>query len=274
MFPTVELREMGYNIMPIIGWIIALVLVVIRYKEYNIGYCAQLLQKALPNKKIETPLKLFGAGISLLLFFGSVMVFNGWFGALLKTGANYFGCLFFFPIVLLVLCCIFWINPIKRFDFIAPAMPFSLIFIRLGCLCMGCCNGIEWKYGIYNYFSERPEVPTPLLESILALCLFIFLLVWRKKAKPGTLFPIYMFSYSFGRFFIEFFSAVRVKYFNFFNKYQFLCLIGMVIGSVLLFLMAEYGERISKYFDENPYGFIKALIVKIKKPKNQKVKTK
>ncbi len=270
MLPTAELRQVCYGGVPIIGWIIALVLVLIQYKKCNIGYCAQLLQKALPNKKIETPLKMFGAGISLLLIWGSVMVFNGWLGSLLKTGANYYGCMFFYPIVLFVLCCIFWINPIKRFDFIAPALPFSLIFIRLGCLCMGCCNGIEWKYGMYNYVTERPEVPTCLLEVILGLGILIFFFVRRKKAKPGTLFPMYMLLYSFGRFFIEFFSTVRVKYFNFFNRYQFICLIGMVIGSVLLLLMAEYGDRISTYFDENPYGFIKALIEKIKKTEKSK----
>lgn len=270
MLPTTELREMGYNIIPIIGWIISLILVLTQYKKCNIGYCAQLIQKALPNKKTETPLKLFGAGISLLLFCGSVMFFNGWFGDIVKTGANYFGCLIFFPIVLFVICCIFWIDPIKRFDFIVPAMPFSLIFIRLGCLCLGCCNGIEWKYGIYNYFTERPEVPTPLLESILALGVFIFLLIWRKKAKPGTMFPMYVFLYSFGRFFIEFTSAVRIKYFLFFNKYQILCLIGVLIGAGLLTVVPKYSEKISTYFDENPYGFIKALSKKTKKT----VKTK
>ncbi len=274
MLPSAEMRQMFYDTMPIVGWLFVLILFFSQHKKFTVGYGVQSLQNRIRNKKLHTLIKIIEMFLTLLVLPLSTLFFNNWFGELMKTGANYYGFLFFCPIALFVFCCIVWANPIKRFDFLTVLMPFEFIFIRLGCLFQGCCNGVGWEYGIYNYFSERPEVPTPLLESILALGLFIFLLIWRKKAKPGTLYPMYLLLYSFFRFFIEFFSTVRVKYFNFFNKYQFLCLAGMLVGSVLLLLMTEYGEKISTYFDENPYGFIKALIVKIKKPKNQKIKTK
>lgn len=279
MIHSEAMRITLYSIMPVIGWIVALIFNLMQYKRKKemLSYCIQSLQKHFSRKANKKTGGLFIIleiiVISFVLPF-SALPLNSWFGNLLDTGANYFGTLFFLPIILFVYCCIIWVDPIKQFDLITPALPLALFFIRLGCFFFGCCNGFEWEYGLYSYKNERFEIPLQLIEGCIALGIFVFLLYWRKKAKPGTMFPTYLTLYSLLRFFIEFLSGSQRTILIFFNKYQVLCFIGVVLGLIQYMLMLKYGERISKYFDENPYGFIKALFTKNKAPKKQKSKTK
>ncbi len=277
MIASESMREMLYTNLGLVGWMFALIFNFTQYKRKKevLSYCAQSLQNYFSKttkNNIVMPFVVLDIFVITFITMLSTSL-NNWFGDLLKTGANYFGLLFFLPILFFVFCCVIWVNPIKQLDLIVPALPLALFFARLGCFCFGCCSGKEWEYGIYSYLNQRHEIPTQLIEAFLALGLFIFLLCWRKKAKPGTMFPMYMFLYSFFRFFIEFTSSVHYKYFTFFNKYQLICLVGVLVATVQLLLMLKYGEKISTYFDENPYGFIKAIIAKIKKPKKEEIKT-
>lgn len=274
MIPAVELRHSLYNIIPTLGWFFISIILLIQHKKFTIGYCAKFFQKLIPNKKIYTPVKITEILLTFIMLPLSVSSLNTWFGEVMKTGPNYYGFLFFYPIVLLLFCIVLWVDPIKRFDFLAPHIALSLVFIRLGCFFYGCCGGIKCDYGLYNYHTERTEIPTQLLEVFLGIGIFVFFMWWRKKAKPGTMYPMYMILYSFFRFFIEFTSSTYTVYFRYFNRYHLLCLVGMIIGIALLMLMTEYGEKISTYFEENPYGFMKALIEKIKSPKKQRLKNK
>lgn len=175
---------------------------------------------------------------------------NDKFSSLTGTGTNYFGLLFFIPLFLFLLYYAVSINPFKQTDLIAPAYPLALIFIKLACFCQGCCQGFECEWGLTNYNMSDPkkEFPSQLLEAGLALAIFIFLLWYRKRAKEGTLFPIYVIAYSGTRFFSEF-TRNDPNVFGILKTYHILCIIGVIVGIVELILVLKFSEKITPIFD-------------------------
>ena len=112
------------------------------------------------------------------------------FGVLVGTGANYFAVLLLFPIFLFLVSILIMSNPIKQMDIVTLFLPFFLVFVKIACFLNGCCWGIPWEYGPYNYHYDHPgnQVPVQAIESFFALVIFVFLLFYRKKAKVGTIF--------------------------------------------------------------------------------------
>lgn len=180
------------------------------------------------------------------------------FGRLVGTGANYFGLLFVVGFVVILISMLMMSNPIKQMDLVAIFLPFRMIFTRLACFFNGCCWGIPWENGPYNHNPHHPgnQVPVQAFEVALVLSIFLFFLLYRKRAKIGTLLPIYMFSYSGVRFCIEFFTAAEPDIIGPFNMYHILCAIGVVVGLIVFFIMRKYGEKISDAFDEKVNGIM------------------
>ena len=176
-------------------------------------------------------------------------MFGNWTGG---TGPNYFGTLFLDPIFLLVLFYFVSINPLKQMDLITPSYPLALIFTKLGCFCFGCCGGFECSWGLYFPSKDMTYFPTQLLEIAQAMILFIILHKYKNKAKPGTVFPIYIISYSATRFFIEFTSS-RVPEFWRINMLHINCLMGVAVGILYLVVINKWSDKIVLWFDR---GFI------------------
>lgn len=177
---------------------------------------------------------------------------NRAFGDMVDTGANYFGKVYHIPFLLVAFCILFWVDPIKQIDFFTPAFPLALFFSKLGCFFHGCCGGIEWDKGLYNAESGLVEFPIQLVEAGLALLIFIFLVFWRDKAKPGTLFPTYLILYSATRFCSEFLSK-KPDVFWILKTYHILCLIGVVLGIIELIVALKFGDQISELFSDSHY---------------------
>lgn len=177
--------------------------------------------------------------------------FNIQLGKLLNTGANYFGLLYFMPLVLFAFFFFISVNPFKQTDLITPAYPLALFFVKLGCFCDGCCGGFECDWGLMNYHYDsgpKKEFPTQLVEAGLALLIFVFLLWYRKRAKEGTLFPIYLIIYSATRFFSEF-TSNKPDILWHLKTYHILCIIGVILGIAELMLVLRYSEKIKLVFD-------------------------
>ena len=218
---------------------------------------------AIGKIKVEKIVEFILVSVELLLmgYFPSLAAsVNRPFGRLVGTGANYFGLLFVIGFAVILISVLILSNPIKQLDLVAIFLPFRMIFTRLACFFNGCCWGIPWKYGLYNHNPYHPgnQVPVQAFEVAVVLSIFIFFLLYRKKAKAGTLLPMYIFLYSGARFFIEFFTAAYPDIIGPFNMYQILCLIGFVVGLVAFFVMRKYGEKISDAFDEKTNGIINA----------------
>lgn len=177
-------------------------------------------------------------------------IFNVKLGDLLNTGANYFGILFGSPFLVALICILFRIDFLAQYDLITPAYPLSLIFIKLSCYWTGCCRGFAWDRGIYNPTTRLTEFPAQLLESAVALVLFLFLLFYHKKMKKGTVFPIYLMLYSAIRFFTEY-TRCEPRIFMGLRMYQFLCIAGVLIGAILYFLVCSYTAHAKRKEDNH-----------------------
>lgn len=157
----------------------------------------------------------------------SAAYFNVAFGELVNTGANYFGLVFFAPVLVALVCLVLRIDLLAQMDIITPAYPLALIFVKIACYSANCCKGVAWIDG----FSRPIIIPVQLIESAAALLIFVFLMLCKDKMKKGTVFPIYLMVYSGIRFFTEFFRC-EPKVFLGLRTYQLLCLVGIVVGAL------------------------------------------
>ena len=115
-------------------------------------------------------------------------------------------------------------------------------FGRIGCLFAGCCHGhvtTAW-YGIWNAEVGAKTVPIPLYESIFLFLLsgIMIFLLFKIHSKDNM--AIYLVSYGFWRFFIEFFrDDHRGGFIEGLSPSQFWSLI-MIIGGILFFFIYRY----------------------------------
>ncbi|MBQ3523852.1 MAG: prolipoprotein diacylglyceryl transferase [Clostridia bacterium] len=222
--------------------------------------------------KVEKIVEIILVSVELLLmgYLPSLVAkVNQPFGRLVGTGGNYFGLLTVVWLVVILISVLILSNPIKQLDLVAIFLPFRMIFTRLACFFNGCCWGVPWEYGPYNYHYDHPgnQVPVQAIEAGFVLIIFLFLLWHRKRARPGTMFPMYLFLYSGLRFFNEFFTAADPDIIGPFNMYHILCAIGFVVGLVAFFVMRKYGEKISSAFDRT----VNNKIDEITRKKKQKI---
>lgn len=266
-----------YDLLDTVSLVVLCIFNLLQYKRkknfqsYSTSYLQNIFYKRNPDRKIKILSDSFVWIVLETLIFSYAQLFltgsfNRTFGDMVGTGANYFGKLYHIPFLLVAFCILFWVDPIKQIDLLTPAFPLALVVSKLGCFCQGCCGGIEWEYGLYNYAHDRVEFPIQLLEAGLALLIFIFLLFWRDKAKPGTMFPTYLILYSATRFFSEFLSN-KENVLGILKTYHILCIIGVVVGIIELVIALKFGEKISKFFRETHYCIPND---KKKKKKNKK----
>lgn len=168
---------------------------------------------------------------------------------LIGTGANYFGELLFSPVLVSIICFLLGINIFRQMDLITPAYPLALTISKIACFFAGCCRGFECSFGMYNYKTEAIEFPSQLLEAGVAFTIFVFLMLYRKKAKEGTMFPTYLIVYSTARFFTEF-TRIEENVFLGLKKYHLLCLAGIVVGFIQLYVIKNYKEKINQLCED------------------------
>lgn len=177
---------------------------------------------------------------------GLVSILNQFLGAILFTGANYYGLIYGMPFLLPLLCWAIGVDPRRQIDLITPAYPVALFFMKLGCFCAGCCGGRL----LASPFMGFDRIPMQLVEAGVALVLFVFLLVYKRKAEEGTLFPVYIVLYSAIRFFTEFFRGER-NVFLCFKMYHILSLIGLALGIGLLRILRQRRDMIDRVFENS-----------------------
>lgn len=212
------------------------------------------------NKKKAKILEYLLAFLEIFLFAVisiATALFNEPFGDLVGTGLNYFGNLFSVGIFVVLFSVIVMANPMEQMDLITLLLPVRLFFVRIACYCQGCCWGIPWEYGPYNHDANHPgnQVPVQATEAFITVVIFAFLLWYRKKAKTGTMYPMYMILYGGARFFNEFFTDNYPNVLGPFNTYQILCVVAIIIGIALYFIAVKYGNKIFKFIDNKHEKF-------------------
>ena len=164
-----------------------------------------------------------------------------------KNAAAYFGWVTFAIVTFFAVAFLLGLKPLKTLDLVAPGFPLALIFAKNASFCAGCCNGFQTDYGFYNYDTKLREFPVQLVESAEALVIFIILLLIRKKAKLGTMYPIYLMLYSGMRFCSEFLRAYPDA-FGHFKIGHILAFAFFSLGAFETALALKFGERIDRAF--------------------------
>lgn len=142
------------------------------------------------------------AGAKLLYFLESGLQSTG--------GVSFFGSVYLIPFVMPVIGLLFHLSFSKTLDLCAPCVAVMIGFIRIGCLLCGCCGG--WVVYVGDYYFAWP---TQIMESIGDfLILFMLLHTEAKGSWTGLLYPLFMFSYSVMRFFLEFLRYTPDKWFG------------------------------------------------------------
>lgn len=151
--------------------------------------------------------------------------------------------------------------PLKPFmEVAAPAIPLMHCIGRLGCLCAGCCYGMEY-HGPFaitypdNTFTHEmagvPRFPTPLVETVVNLILFVclYIMVKRGKSKDGQALGVYLIVYSIMRFCLEFVrgDAIRGGFLGL-STSQWISIVLLPLGIYLVF---RKNKKYVKNIDKN-----------------------
>lgn len=249
----------AYSLFNTIAWIVLYCssFFFVKTKKASLGSLSKLVVYSVARTKVKLSkiLEIVFACVECLLttvLLNLSTYYNMSFGELVGTGGNYFASLMIAPLAWLLLSTLFVANPLKQLDFGTVFMPLYLFFGRLACFFNGCCWGIPWEYGLYNYHHDHPgrQVPVQLFEAIFLLVIFIFFLWYRKRAKTGTMFPIYLILYGTFRFVNEFFTADYPAIIGPFKMYHVLCVIAIVCGVILLVVVAKKRESINNFYEK------------------------
>ena len=244
----------AYDLLNALGFVALLVVNLCLLPEKRRLYSAPLARLAPlpsgghPDSPAEKKRKRTAVAETILLScvqFFSGMLMNALVGYLQKGSCsyNYFGFAVLAPWIFLLVCFVIRVDPFGHLDLYTPSYAASLVLFKLACFHAGCCGGIRTDR-IYRYpMGTMQNFPTQLLEAAVALALFFFLLWYRKRAKPGTMQPIYLILYSGTRFCTEF-LRVESPVFLCFRAYHFFCLAGFLIGLAEYFLLTARNGRI------------------------------
>ena len=177
------------------------------------------------------------------------------FIAVLRGGFVFYGGLIGGAIGLVIYTRMFKLNTLRFFDLYALVVPLGHAVGRIGCFYSGCCSGMEYD-GPFNveYSSTLgmtplgvPLLPVQLIEALLLALLFVVLLVVFFKCKStGVVTVVYLYSYSFLRFVLEFLrgDVERGLLFNL-STSQIVSLL-IVISVTVIILIKNKKQRINK----------------------------
>ena len=187
---------------------------------------------------------LFGAGLLYILVSYSIkdlinQILNGDFAFLKNGGLVFYGGLVG-GIIGSILASRWQQLDIRIVEqCIIPVLPLGHAIGRIGCLLAGCCHGFEYTapLAVRNFLisAEKTYFPIQMVEALLNLGIFIFLLWYTRKKHPiYHILCVYLHFYSILRFILEFFRGDLIRG-------GFLMLSTSQWISVMLFLASIFG---------------------------------
>ena len=243
MLPFIEfgaLRISSYLFMAALAFLASTLLVLLRRKSQNIAAWEALSLSC-------TTLIGGAAGAKIFHLAGRVMQGEAfwtarfWLSARLSSGYIWYGGVVGAFIFLLLYAKIRKM-PLKKITDLMT--PFALLFnaiARFGCLLAGCCFGARSTWGLALYGVTR--FPSPVFESALCLIILVIILVWKPERKrPGILLPLFLITYSAGRFVLEFYRGDASRgAFLLFSTSQWFALLIMLATAIMV--MRKRRER-------------------------------
>lgn len=141
---------------------------------------------------------------------------------------------------------------------VVPCIPLGHAFGRFGCLLAGCCYGFEYSgIGSVPLIIDGRLVetfPVQIVEAVFNLILFVVLLLAaRRLKKSALLLLIYLYSYAFIRFCLEFFRGDLIRgVFCGLSTSQWLCIAIVVLCSIYVLVSRAVGRRDRSAVDRYP----------------------
>lgn len=212
-----------------------------KYREY--------LPAAISDQRKRTAFSFFQLLIMSLIFYRLLLLLNHTFADWFTQGnGNYYGNLTAWLLVMTLFPIIFKVSPLKTMDLLSPGLPICLFVAKLACFFHGCCSGFElFGYWYFNRYTIKFEFPVQLVESLVALALFVFLRWYQKRNRIlGSVFPVYLILYSASRFLTEFLRADLPNVLGPLDAYQIMSIIYAFLGVVLLSMVRVHHRRISE----------------------------
>ena len=205
--------------------------------------------------------------VLMLLFLGLLLILNPAFGKWFTDGnANYYGTLLAWVLSTSV-CSVVFCCPFNHFfDIVSTGLPLFLSISKLACFFQGCCYGFAANTFYFNLKTNRREFPVQLVESGIALLLFVLLLLYTKKRKhPGTVFPLYLVLYSFSRLLTEFLRDDLPCVWGKLDAYQIISIVSFAIGLVALVVVIRIGSKIDAFTYARYKTFLDQKVKRINK---------
>ena len=184
-----------------------------------------------------------------------IRVFYFWQGGFVSLGA------FLFVIVSIIVYLRIRKLPVWRYgDLETRVVPIIIFFVRLGCLCAGCCYGKPTDFFLHLTFTNPESAagsvypgaalfPTQLLNMANAVVLFFVLwAVYRYRRYYGQVFVVFLMYYGVTRFFIEFLrgDVDRGLWFNNTLSSGQVAMIGAFLLGIVLHLWLRKREAIER----------------------------
>jgi phosphatidylglycerol:prolipoprotein diacylglycerol transferase len=212
-------------------------------------------------------LSLLGAKLWLLVTnLGYYLKYPGEIKYLLTSGGTFYGGLIFGAVFAVWFIRRHRLSYRQLGDIAAPALALGHFFGRLGCFSAGCCWGREAvHFPLAVTFTNLkanaltgvplfiPLYPTQLMEALLNLGNFLFLItLYRKRKFKGQVLAMYILNYSVIRFGVEYFRGDPDRGYIFggmqhplssLSSPQLISIVGFVTAWLLLKGFKKKGER-------------------------------
>lgn len=237
-----------YKVFDALAGLTLLAYILLQTKPYSL-----ILPDVTATGKRKSLIAFFELFLIGILLFALLLFLNRSFADWFTSGnANYYGNLTAWLIIMVVLPVLFKVSPLKAMDLLSPGLPLSLFVAKLACFFHGCCSGFEMPGSWYfNQYTGRYEFPVQMVEALVALALFFFLRWYSKRKKHiGSVFPVYLITYSTSRFLTESLRADLPNVIGPLDAYQIMSFAFAIVGLFLFFNAVIAGNSIQAYYDK------------------------
>lgn len=204
-----------YSLAIILALISNIIVVICLFKKYD--YCLKEIICLLLYENVG----IIG-GTKILSYLLSYNKLKSEFN-FINLGLTSYGAIFG-SLLFIILFCFQFKKSIKDTLFIfTPPIPLMYSIGKIGCFLVGCCYGIEYN-GLfkimYKYSKEAPNnvylFPVQLVETIVFLIIFIYLIIQHKRDKfdSKTLSVTFMVC-GIAKYILDFFRMSHTEFFSF-----------------------------------------------------------
>lgn len=191
------------------------------YLTYKLGWSGSIYDLAgimallvqitflLAHKKTSTLKTYQVLSVAIICYFGGIYLLGTsltWIeNDFTRWGANNLErVLIYLPLFILALS-----KPLKykvdsMLSVYAVSLPLMSAISHAACIFTGCCYGYESAWGVWNPVTNTTMFPVQILDCIVYLCIFIFLMKYKHPLSNRVTYPIFLMMYGLSRYLLDF----------------------------------------------------------------------